>query len=95
MVKPRNFFKINKNYFLVYRFMGKVFDISSHVLLIKYVNILKTLFLNLSNEEKERFNIKININDKNSTEKVDEINNKDVKNRNYDNNNILTKSLFL
>ena len=95
MVKPRNFFKINKNYFLVYRFMGKVFDISSHVLLIKYVNILKTLFLNSSNEEKERFNIKININDKNSTEKVDEINNKDVKNRNYDNNNILTKSLFL
>ena len=27
-------------------------------------------------------------------EKVDEINKKDVKNRNYDNNNILTKSLF-
>ena len=94
MVKPKIFFKINENYYLVYRFMGKVFDISSHVLLIKYVNILKTLFLNSSNEEKEIFNIKININDKNSMEKVDEINNKDVKNRSYDNYNILTKSFF-
>jgi hypothetical protein len=94
MVKPKNFFKINENYFLVYKFMGKVFDISSHILLLKYFNILKTLFLNSSNEEKERFHIKININDKYSMEKVDEINKKDVKNRNYDNNNILTKSLF-
>ena len=94
MVNPKSFLKINKNYFLVYRFMGKVFDISSHVLLFKYFNILKSLFLKSSNQEKESFNVKININDKNSMEKVDEINNKDAKNRSYDNNNILTKSLF-
>ena len=95
MVKPRNIFKINKNYFLVYQFMAKVFDISSHILLFKYFNILRTLFLNSSNEKKERFNVKININDKNSMEKIDEINNKDVKNRSYDNYNILTKSYFV
>ena len=94
MLNPKSFLKINKNYFLVYRFMGKVFDISSHVLLFKYFNILKSLFLKSSNQEKGNFNIKININDKNSMEKVDEINNKDAKNRSYDNNNILTKSLF-
>ena len=80
MVEPRNIFKINKNYFLVYKFMAKVFDISSHIFLFKYFNILRTLFLHSSNEKKERFNIKININDKNSTEKIDEINNKNVKN---------------
>jgi hypothetical protein len=95
MVKPTNIFKINKNYVLVYKFMAKVFDISSHILLFKYFNILRTLFLNSSNEKKERFNVKININDKNSMEKIDEINNKDVKNRSYDNYNILTKSYFV
>ena len=94
MVKPTNIFKINKNYVLVYKFMAKVFDISSHILLFKYFNILRTLFLNSSNEKKERFNIKININDKNSMDKIDDINNKDVKNRSYDNYNILTKSYF-
>ena len=95
LVNPKSFCKINKNYFVVYRFMGKVFDISSHILLFKYFNILRILFLNSSNEEKEKFNLKININDKYSMEKVDEINNKEVKNRSYDNYNILTKSLFL
>ena len=94
MVNPKGFCKINKNYFVVYRFMGKVFDISSHILLFKNLSILKTLFLNSSNEEKEKFNTKININDKYLMEKVDEVNNKDVKNRSYDNHNILTKSFF-
>jgi hypothetical protein len=60
-VKPKKFCKINKNYFRVHKFMGKIFDISSHILLFKYSNILKYLFLKGTNEENEIFNLKINI----------------------------------
>jgi len=90
-VKPKNFCKMNKNYFIVYNFMGKIFDISSHILLFKHSNILRYLFLNGTNEENEIFNLKININNKNLMKEIDEINN-DVRN---DHLNIMSKSLFI
>ena len=90
-VKPKNFCKMNKNYLIVYKFMGKIFDISSHILLIKHTNILKYLFLNGTNEENEVFNLKININNENLMKEIDEINN-DAKNKHL---NIMSKSLFI
>ena len=90
-VKPKNFCKMNKNYFIVYNFMGKIFDISSHILLFKHSNILKFLFLNGTNEENEIFNLKININNKSMMKEIEEINN-DERN---DHLNIMSKSLFI
>ena len=90
-VKPKNFCKMNKNYFIVYNFMGKIFDISSHILLFKYSNILKYLFLNGTKEENEVFNLKININNENIMKEIEEINN----NERNDNLNIMSKSLFI
>ena len=90
-VKPKNFCKMNKNYFIVYNFMGKIFDISSHILLFKHSNILKYLFLNGTNEENEIFNLKININNKSMMKEIEEINN-DERN---DHLNIMSKSLFI
>ena len=90
-VKPKKFCKINKNYFRVHKFMGKIFDISSHILLFKYSNILKYLFLKGTNEENEIFNLKININNESLMKEIDEINN-DMKNIHL---NVMSKSLFL
>ena len=90
-VKPKNFCKMNKKYFIVYNFMGKIFDISSHILLFKHSNILKYLFLNGTNEENEIFNSKININNENLMKEINEINN-DERNAHL---NIMSKSLFI
>jgi len=90
-VKLKNFCKMNKNYFIVYNFMGKIFDISSHILLFKHSNILKYLFLNGTKEENEVFNLKININNENIMKEIEEINN----NERNANLNVMSKSLFI
>ena len=68
LIKPKSFCFMNKKYFTVYNFMGQIFDITSHILLVKNFNILRNIFLNEINGGKTfnnyTFDKKININDK-------------------------------
>ena len=41
---PRKFFCVPKTYFIVYNYMCQIYDISSHIILFKQVNILKKMF---------------------------------------------------
>ena len=43
LVNPKRFFNLSKKYFTIYNFMCQVYDISSHVVLIKQFNILKNI----------------------------------------------------
>lgn len=76
LIKPKKFFCMNKKYFTVYNFMGQIFDINSHILLVKDFNILKNIFFNELNRGKQySFDKKININDENLMNEInDDIN---------------------
>ena len=41
---PRKFLCVPKTYFIVYNYMGQIYDISSHIILYKQVDILKKAF---------------------------------------------------
>ena len=75
LINPKKFCCINKKYLIVYKFMGQLFDITSHILLIKNFNIFKNIFFNELNGGKKlnsyTIDKKININDDNL---MDEIN---------------------
>ena len=65
---------MNKKYFIVYNFMGQIFDLTSHILLIKNFNIFKNIFLNEINGGKKLNSLttdkKININDENLMKEI-------------------------
>ena len=92
LIKPRSFCCMNKKYFIVYNFMGQIFDISSHILLVKNFNVFKNIFFhefNLGNKlEQYTIDKKININD---DKLMKEINN-DLNEKTCD---IFTKSLLI
>ena len=74
LVSPKRFFNFSKKYFTIYNFMCQVYDISSHVVLIKQFNILKnilkeTLFENNEIVISKLYN-KININNKRTLENL-------------------------
>ena len=92
LIKPKRFCFMNKKYFIVYNFMGQIFDITSHILLIKNFNILRNIFLNEINGGK-KFNIytlekKININDMNLMKEI----NNDINEKSCD---VFTKALLI
>jgi hypothetical protein len=87
-IKPKYFFCINKKYLIVYNFMGQIFDIRSHIILVRNFNILQNIFFQeINGGKKHSFDKRININNDNL---MDEIN--------YDLNNntcdIFTKVLL-
>ena len=41
---PEKFFCLPKTYFIVYNYMCQIYDISSHIILFKQVNALKSMF---------------------------------------------------
>ena len=43
LVNPKKFLNFSRKYFTIYNFMCQVYDISSHVVLIKQFNILKSI----------------------------------------------------
>ena len=80
LIKPKSFFCLDKKYFIMYNFMVKIFDISSHIKLLKYFIIFVDFFFanefspkrkNLPNFEK-----KININDEKKMEEIENIGDK-------------------
>ena len=75
-IKPRSFCCMSKKYLIVYNFMGQIFDITSHILLIKNFNILKSMFFNEINAGKKLNSFagdkKININNENLMKEISE-----------------------
>ena len=73
---PQKFFCIPKTYFIVYNYMCQIYDISSHIILFKEFNELKTIFENKKYESEKELNTirkhqKINISHAKSIEKLD------------------------
>ena len=75
-IKPRSLCCMSKKYLIVYNFMGQIFDITSHILLIKNFNILKSMFFNEINAGKKLNSFagdkKININNENLMKEISE-----------------------
>ena len=91
LIKPKSFFCFDKKYFTMYNFMVKIFDISSHIKLLKYFIIFIDFFFsneyNTKKKNTPNFNKKININDESKMEEIETINDK--------NGEIFGKSLFI
>ena len=70
--KPQKFFGMPKRYFILYNFMGQIYDISTHIILLKKFNNLNHLILENVNSTSYPFekDSKININDKNMLTKL-------------------------
>jgi hypothetical protein len=66
LINPKKFLCISKNYFLLFNFMCKVYDISTHILFFKQFNLINKFFKNKKIEENEinksLFSKRININ---------------------------------
>ena len=63
LMNPKKFFTLSKRYFTVYNFMCQIYDISSHVILIKQFNILKNILKEKMHDDIYKLYSKININD--------------------------------
>ena len=92
LINPKKFCCLNKKYLIVYKFMGQIFDITSHILLIKNFNIFKNIFFNELNGGKKlnsyTIDKKININDDNMMNEISE----DINTKSCD---IFTKTLLV
>ena len=92
MDRPHTFCCLDKKYLIVYNFMGRIFNISSYILLYKNFNIYKTIFckemkdLNFHKYEK-KFNI-------NNNELMNNLEQKIFSNDNKENNEIFSKTII-
>ena len=82
LIKPKSFFCLDKKYFIIYNFMIKIFDVSSHITLLKYFIIFKDFFVSNVLVNSKRKNLldldkKINISDDEKMDLIENINNKD------------------
>ena len=90
LIKPKTCLCLDKKYFIMYNFMIKILDISTHIKLLKYFIIFMDFFF--SNEYNPRrknvpnFDKKININDELKMEEIENITDK--------NGDVFGKSLF-
>ena len=82
LINPQKFFCLRKAYFTVYNFMCQIYDISTHIILLKQFNLLNNMILDKIFEDNgicpiKAYNNKININDSKIVQKL----NKDLKNK--------------
>ena len=82
LIKPKTFFCLDRKYFIMYNFMVKFLDVSSHIQLLKYFIILKDFFFSNPSTNSKMKNFleldkKININDDKKMELIENINNTD------------------
>jgi len=75
LINPKKFICISKSYFLVFNFMCKVYDISTHILLFKQFNLVNKFLKQKKIEENELdkslFLKRININNNQIMKKID------------------------
>ena len=78
--QPKKFCGISRRYFTLYNFMGQIYDISTHILLLKKFNILNHFIIENVNSNSFPFenDSKININDKTMLSKL----NNEIRNSN-------------
>ena len=80
LIKPKSFFCLDKKYFIMYNFMVKIFDISSHIKLLKYFIIFVDFFFanefSMKRKNLPNFEKKININDEKKMEEIENIGDK-------------------
>ena len=80
LIKPKSLFCIDKRYFIMYNFMVKIFDVSSHIKLLKYFTIFTDYFfsneLNGKRKNFPYFERRININDDKKMEEIENIGDK-------------------
>ena len=72
--RPKQFFCVTKLYFIVYNYMRHLFDISTHIILIKQFklnnNLLSKLFPKDNGMNQAKIYNKINLNDQNIIDKI-------------------------
>ena len=82
--RPKQLFCINKLYFSVFNYMCRIFDISTHIALIKQFklnnNLLSRLFSKENGMNQNKFYDKINLNEENI---IDKINNDLIENKSF------------
>ena len=73
LIYPQKFFCLHSSYFTVYNFMGRIYDISTHIILFKHFNLLnmlvKKIYENDDLPPSKPFK-KINLNDEEIVEKL-------------------------
>ena len=74
IMKPQKFCNFDKKYLIIYNLMCQIYDISSHIYLVKQFYILNNVTKEKINEEKEihlkKLSSKININDNQNIENL-------------------------
>jgi hypothetical protein len=75
LINPKKFCCISKNYFLLFNFMCKVYDISTHILFFKQFNLVNKFFKQKKIEENEVYRSlyfkRININNNQIMKKIE------------------------
>ena len=81
---PKQFFCITKLYSSVFNYMCRIFDISTHIVLIKQFKLNNSLFSRLFSKENgmnhNKFYDKINLNEENI---IDKINNDSIEHKSF------------
>ena len=71
--RPKKFCCLNKKYLIIYNFVGRIFNISSYILMFKYFNLYKNNILkDLKKYNINNINKKININDREKMENLEQ-----------------------
>ena len=72
--KPLKFFCIRKTYFIIYNFMCQIYDVSTYIMIFKQFNLINNMLKGKIYQDNgifpNKIYKKININDKNITEKL-------------------------
>ena len=88
--RPKNFCCVNKKYLIAYNFLARIFNISSYILLFKYFNIHKNFILKEMKNYNININKKININDNEVMETIEQ----NIFSKNFENNEFFFDTLL-
>jgi hypothetical protein len=88
--RPKNFCCVNKKYLISYNFIARIFNISSYILLFKYFNIHKNFILKEMKNYNININKKININDNEVMETIEQ----NIFSQNFENNEFFFDTLL-
>ena len=56
LIHPEKFCCLPKTYFIIYNYMCQIYDVSSHILLFKQVNVLKNILVGKTFGNEEEIN---------------------------------------
>ena len=88
--RPKTFCCVNKKYLIAYNFVGRIFNISSYILLFKYFNLHKNFILKELKNNNININKKINLNDNEVMETIEQ----NIFSKNFENNEFFLDTLM-